>query len=47
MITRIKQWTKRLLRPVDWQFERYMAGATDRADLEHRMQEWARRSQRA
>ncbi len=47
MITWIKQWAKRFFRPVDWQFERYMAGATDRADLEYRMQAWARRGLRA
>ena len=47
MIIWIKQWTKRFFRPVDWQFERYMASATDRADLEHRQQAWARRGLRA
>ena len=47
MISWIKRLTKRFFRPVDWQFERYMAGATDRADLEYRMRAWARRGLRA
>lgn len=47
IINWIKHWAKRFFRPVDWQFERYMAGATDRADLEYRMRAWARRGLRA
>ena len=38
-----RRWVRQYAHPVDWEFERYLAGATDRADLEHRMREWARR----
>ena len=44
MIASIKQWLQHFLHPVDWELERYLAGAADCADLEHRMQDWARRN---
>jgi hypothetical protein len=41
---RIRHGLKSLLRsPIDWEFERYLAGAADCVELERRMQEWERR----
>lgn len=39
----IKHWIHAFLHPVDWELERHLAGAADRADLEHRLREWERR----
>ena len=44
MTTRIKHWLHLFLHPTDWELESYLAGAANCADLEHRMQEWSRRS---
>ena len=44
MIASLKQWLQHFLHPIDWELESYLAGAADCADLEHRMQAWARRN---
>ena len=47
MTSRIKHWLHQFLNPTDWELESYLAGAANCAncaDLEHRMQEWSRRS---
>jgi hypothetical protein len=36
----VKNWVDSLTTYHDWELEKYLAGSTDAADLEHRMRKW-------
>jgi len=42
LLTRIKDWYKKVTTTYDWELERYLSQATDAADLEYRMRRWER-----
>ena len=46
ILASLKKQATAWLRPVDWEMERYLSGASDCIELEHRMREWERRQRR-
>jgi hypothetical protein len=42
LLQNVKDWFERYTSTRDWEMEKYLAGASDAADLEYRMRKWDR-----